>query len=616
MGNSMDRYLGQMLDNRYELLEVIGYGGMAVVYKALCHVLNRHVAVKILKDEYADDQDFREHFKAESRAVAMLSHPNIVAVYDFSKAPDCQYIVMELLEGITLKQYMQKKGALSWKEALHFATQTAKALTHAHEKGIVHRDIKPQNIMVGKDGGIKVADFGIAHLQNESDPESNETMGSIHYISPEQTRGEPADARSDIYSLGVVMYEMLTGQLPYDGDTVEEIAMMHFGTGLSLPGDINPDIPQHLEDITLKAMTSDVNARYQSAEELLDDLEEFRKQQLTGEPADKGAIELTSDDFVFPTSEVRPITREGELSRENYARRKVRARKVSSLLGILLVCIFLLSVAVFIWDYWLNDLFANPNRVTIPNFCGESFDEIYSSGIYKGLYNFKNVTYEVNSEYPEGTIIMQDPEAGRRIAPTSDGIDIAVVVSTGILTVEVPNVENIEYREAIIALEKLGLVPQVVLVASETITEDYVVSTNPAARDKMPSGGTIFVYVSGGPVVDEFPMPDLVGLKRDDAIVKITAHNLILGSVSEAESDLPEGTIIWQNIPKDDLVTKNTTIYLTVSIGRLEPEESEEPSPELPDDSPPLDPPVTSPTLPPDPSAPVDPPPPETGGGA
>lgn len=239
MENCMDRYLGQMLDNRYEILEVIGSGGMAVVYKALCHRLNRNVAVKVLKDEFANDNEFREHFRAESQAVAMLSHPNIVSVYDFSRDYNCQYIVMELLEGITLKQYMQKKGAFSWKEALHFATQIARALSHAHSKGIVHRDIKPQNIMVVKDGSIKVADFGIAHLQNErATPKPPETMGSIHYISPEQAHGDPVDARADIYSLGVVMYEMLTGRLPLRRRNCRRIAIQHISQMLTLPGDI------------------------------------------------------------------------------------------------------------------------------------------------------------------------------------------------------------------------------------------------------------------------------------------------------------------------------------------------------------------------------------------
>ena len=221
----MDRYIGKLLDNRYEILEKIGSGGMADVYKARCHRLNRLVAIKILKEDLSQDAEFRRRFHAESQAVAMLSHPNIVSVYDVSRSDNIDYIVMELIEGITLKQYMQKKGALSWKESLHFSTQIAKALAHAHERGIIHRDIKPQNIMLLKDGTIKVADFGIAELQSNLSGYSGQAVGSVHYMAPEQAKGAVADARSDIYSLGVVMYEMLTGQLPYNGDTTEEIAI-------------------------------------------------------------------------------------------------------------------------------------------------------------------------------------------------------------------------------------------------------------------------------------------------------------------------------------------------------------------------------------------------------
>jgi serine/threonine-protein kinase len=607
MDNAMDRYLGKVLDGRYEIAEVIGYGGMAMVYKALCNVLNRNVAVKILKDEYARDDEFREHFKAESQAVAKLAHPNIVAVYDYSKLPDCQYIVMELLEGITLKQYMEKKGPLSCKEALHFATQTAKALSHAHEKGIIHRDIKPQNIMVGKDGNIKVADFGIAYLQNESAPESSETMGSIHYISPEQARGEKIDARSDIYSLGVVMYEMLTGALPYEGDTVEAVAVQHFGPSPAFPGDINPDIPGRLEQITMKAMTSDLNYRYQSANELLNDLEDFRKQQFSTE-AEPEEPEEEEEVYEVASESVAAkfFKRAAELPDRDYKRRKVRSRKVSNLLGYLLVILFLIGIVAFLRNYWLDDLFSDPERVTIPNFVGQNFEEIFDSEAFS-LFNFKVVTYEVNPDYPEGTIISQEPEAQRRIAPGSDGIDMEFVVSTGILMVEVPDVVNLEYRQATTMLQKLGFTVVTEIVASTDITEDYVVSTSPAAGDKMPSGSTIYVSVSGGPVVDEFPMPNLVGRARDSAIVSITELRLELGTITEINDEATAGTVIWQNINAGEMVKRGTMIYLTVSLGPKE-EPSEEPS-EQPSEEPTnsVEPPPPVESTPVDPPTPVDP---------
>ena len=275
----MDQYIGKLLDNRYEILERIGSGGMAVVYKAKCHWLNRFVAVKILKEDLAQDEEFRRRFHEESQAVAMLSHPNIVAVYDVSRSPELDYIVMELIEGITLKQYMQKRGGkLSWKESLHFITQIMKALSHAHSRGIIHRDIKPHNIMVLRDGSVKVADFGIARLASASqNTMTQEALGSVHYISPEQARGSRIDARSDIYSAGVVLYEMLTGRLPYEGDSPVAVAIQHINSIPLSPREMEPSIPEAMEAITMKAMASDLEKRYVSADAMLADLEEFRK---------------------------------------------------------------------------------------------------------------------------------------------------------------------------------------------------------------------------------------------------------------------------------------------------------------------------------------------------
>lgn len=331
MDNNMDKYLGTCLDDRYEIVEVIGAGGMAVVYKAIDQRLNRFVAVKILRDELARDEEFRARFQIEAQAVAMLSHPNIVSVYDVSHTAGVEYIVMELIEGVTLMQYMQKKGALSWKEAAHFSTQIAKALEHAHSKGIVHRDIKPQNIMILRDGTIKVADFGIAALESAQEQRSDQTVGSVHYIAPEQARGETPDTRSDIYSLGVVMYEMLTGQMPYDGETAEQIALKHIAGVAVPPRQLNAEIPEELERIALKAMNADIRERYQSASELLTDLEEFRKQQ-AALGRDSGE-EYEDYEGVIP--DVRPIGTTGEMSQAKYARRRKRSRKVSIMLSLI-----------------------------------------------------------------------------------------------------------------------------------------------------------------------------------------------------------------------------------------------------------------------------------------
>ena len=272
-----DQYIGRLLDERYEILEVIGTGGMAVVYKARCHRLNRLVAIKILKDEYARDEEFRRRFHAEGEAVAMLSHPNIVQVYDVSSTENANFIVMELIDGISLKQYMEKKGVLNWKETLHFAMQIAKGLEHAHSRGIVHRDIKPHNVMVLKNGSVKVMDFGIARVMNKSNTLTKEALGSVHYISPEQAKGGYTDNRSDLYSLSVVMYEMMTGRPPYDGESAVAVAIQHINGGAVMPSALNPNIPGGLEEIIMKGMALDVKDRYASATEMLLDMEEFRK---------------------------------------------------------------------------------------------------------------------------------------------------------------------------------------------------------------------------------------------------------------------------------------------------------------------------------------------------
>lgn len=290
-----DKYIGRLLDGRYEILEVIGTGGMAVVYKARCHRLNRLVAIKILKDDLSQDEEFRRRFHAESQAVAMLSHPNIMSVYDVSTSDEADYIVMELIDGITLKQYMEKKGTLNWKETLHFSIQIAKALEHAHSRGIVHRDIKPHNVMVLKNGSIKVTDFGIARIMSNNNTLTKEALGSVHYISPEQAKGGRVDNRSDLYSLGVVMYEMMTGRAPYDGESPVAVAIQHINGGAPMPSTLNPNIPGGLEQIIMKAMAVDPDQRYSSATEMLVDLEEFRKNpSILFDHSDKGDIDAAT----------------------------------------------------------------------------------------------------------------------------------------------------------------------------------------------------------------------------------------------------------------------------------------------------------------------------------
>ena len=570
MDTNMDKYLGTTLDDRYEIQEIIGSGGMAVVYKATDNRLHRSVAVKILRDELAADEEFRRRFQTEAQAVAMLSHPNIVSVYDVSHSESVEYIVMELIEGVTLMQYMQKKGALGWKEALHFSVQISKALEHAHSKGIVHRDIKPQNIMIIRDGSIKVADFGIAALESTQEQRSSQTVGSVHYIAPEQARGEQPDTRSDIYSLGVVMYEMLTGRMPYDGETAEQIALKHIAGIAVPPQEINPDIPDELARITLKAMNADINARYQSASELLADLEEFRKQQ--------AAANRTSSDGeegfeVVP--DVEPIGRTGEMSEAKYARRRKRSRKVSIMSGAVGVLVFMVAVFVFLWNYWLRDIFSTAERIELPNFVGRSYESVVNDSSYTQLYAF-TVTYSIDPTVPEGEIISQDPEAGRSLMIVPEKIAVTLTVSTGVREAVVPDVLNSSLQEAVVKLQNSGFKYETNYVTSDVVTEGYVISTDPAPGSSLAEGSTVFLTISSGPTIHTVTMPNLVGHTESEAISILQSNNLTYADTTYIESEQEEGTVIRQSIDAYEDVSEHTRIYLWVSSG---PAETPEPTP-------------------------------------
>lgn len=572
MDTNMDKYLGTTLDDRYEIQEVIGAGGMAVVYKATDNRLNRFVAVKILREELARDDEFRRRFQTEAQAVAMLSHPNIVSVYDVSHSDSVEYIVMELIEGVTLMQYMQRKGTLGWKEALHFSTQISKALDHAHSKGIVHRDIKPQNIMILRDGTIKVADFGIAALESAQEQRSAQTVGSVHYIAPEQARGGTPDPRSDIYSLGVVMYEMLTGRMPYDGDTAEQIALKHI-TGIAVPPqDLNPEIPDELARITLKAMNADINERYQSASELLSDLEAFRAQQAA---AGRMVSEEYADDYADVIPDVRPIGNTGEMSKAKYARRRKRSRKVSIMSGAVGVLVFMIAVFVFLWNYWLRDIFSTAERIELPSFVCQDYEDVVNNSSYRNIYSF-TVTYSIDPTIPEGQIISQDPEAGRSLMIVPEGISVTLTVSTGVREANVPDVLNHSRAEAITELQAAGFTYEIETAPSDTVTENYVISTSPGPGEPLAEGSTVIVTVSSGPAEHTITMPNLVGYTESEAINILHNNNLTYADTTYIESEQDEGTVIRQSIDAYEPVEEHTRIYIWVSTG---PAETPTPSP-------------------------------------
>ena len=556
--NENEKYIGKMLDDRYEILECIGEGGMAIVYKAMCHRLNRYVAVKIMRDEMAADEEFRRRFCAESQAVAMLSHPNIVAVYDVSHSDDIEYIVMELIDGITLKQYMDRRGKLSWKETLHFSKQIAKALSHAHERGIIHRDIKPQNIMLLRDGTIKVGDFGIAALENEIDENNGQAIGSIHYIAPEQARGNCPDARSDVYSLGVVMYEMLTGQLPYTGDTLGEIAVKHMNADPVLPHELNPDIPPELESITLKAMAPGLEERYQSAKDLLEDLEAITQSQMKADEEEE-AVETDAP-------RVKPVRSVSELSKEKYKRRRRRASRVSFLsgtLGLLLLAIWLVS---FLWDFWLEDVFSPAERIELPNFVGTEFQAIENNAELMNTYSF-NVVYVIDTESPSGLVLDQSPEPGRSMMVTPGGIQVELTVSSGASEYVVPDVLNMSYTDAVAAIQNAGFVAEIENATSDSVARNNVISSSPAAGESLSSGSTVYLLVSSGTEILYVEVPNLIGSTEDAARAKLESANLSFGGSERVSSDLAVGTVVGQSVDAFSQVEEHTKVYLQISSG-------------------------------------------------
>lgn len=551
-----DKYIGKMLDDRYEILEVIGEGGMAIVYRALDHRLNRDVAVKIMRDEMAADEEFRRRFCTESHAVAMLSHPNIVAVYDVSHNDNVEYIVMELVDGITLKQYMERKGVVAWKEVVHFTKQISKALAHAHERGIIHRDIKPQNIMLLRDGTIKVGDFGIAALENEVYENNGEAIGSIHYIAPEQARGECPDARSDIYSLGVMMYEMLTGGLPFTGNTLGEIAVQHMNAKPVPPHEKNPEIPLELERITLKAMSAELSERYQSANELLSDLEAFIHTPVT--------IDGESADYENP--DVKPVRSSTELSRERYRLCRRRSGVVSFMSGTFGLLVLAVALFAFLWNFWLKDVFSPAERIALPNFEGSNYESIINNTELSSMYKF-NVIYISDDSVEPGIVISQSPAAGRSMMVTPSGIEVDLTVNAGVSLTSVPDVLNTDYRDAMRNLRAAGFNVEIENAASDSYTKDYVIATSPVAGEQLSSGSTVYITVSAGPEIQYVSMPNLVGSTEDSAISRIESSNLSYGGSDRVVSDYEAGTVIDQSISSSESVAEHTKVYLTVSSG-------------------------------------------------
>ena len=580
----MDSYVGKRLDGRYEIREIIGVGGMAVVYKAYDNIDDRIVAIKILKEEFLANEEFRRRFKNESKAIAVLSHPNIVKVYDVSFGDRLQYIVMEYIEGITLKEYIEQQKVINWKEAVHFTTQILRALQHAHDKGIVHRDVKPQNIMLLQNGNIKVTDFGIARFsRGETRTMTESAIGSVHYISPEQARGEITDDKADIYSVGVVLYEMITGKLPFESDSAVSVAIMQLQNEAVHPRDINPQIPVGLEQITLRAMQKNTKDRYQSAAEMLLDLDEFKRN-----PAikfdysyfvDKDPTRFISQQEVAQVaaapistkSRMQPvqIEDEDEYDDDDTVQNKtlpILVGVASALLAVIILIIIFLAL--------FTDIFKN-DKIEVPDLLGKNYaEEVDSQKKYSDWkFEVKYVT-STDSKYQAGQICKQSPYGGSK---AKKGSTIKLEVVSNGSQVEVPDTIGDELGAAKTLLTSSGFTnTKVVLEYTDDVDPGYVIQTEPAPGTKVDTNTTIIITVAAAskddPNLVEVPF-SVMGLNynnnKEDVIEFFTSSGLKAPRVTEKDSKEPAGQVI--EIPgyeKGDKVPKETAIEIIVSSGK------------------------------------------------
>lgn len=563
----MDKYLGKKLGGRYEIHKLIGVGGMSYVYKAYDTIDDRTVAVKILKDEYLHNEEFTRRFKNESKAIAILSHPNIVRVYDVSFDERLQYIVMEYIDGITLKEYIDQQRDIRWKETVHFTVQILRALQHAHDKGIIHRDIKPQNIMLLPDGTIKVTDFGIARLaRNELRPPvaGEKAIGSVHYISPEQAKGELTDERADLYSVGVMMYEMLTGKLPFDADNAVSVAIMQLQSEAKRPRDINPEIPEGLEEITLKAMQKDPEKRYQSAAEMLSDIDEFKKN-----PSIHFEYQYFNEEPTRYVDAIAKIKGEEEPEDDEEEDEKSGAPVLPILAAvagaIVLVALIFVGIAAYNKVFGGGD---SKNTIEVKSYVGKNYaSELANDPEFLRTYDL-SFEYANNEEYGEGYVFKQNPAAGSKIKL---GGKLTLWISSGEKVTEVPEVKAGENKDIVRArLEQADFVVEQVLEASDEFDADTVIKTVPAYPNKVPSGSTIQMFVSTGKEEpDPIAIPNIQNASLKDAIAKLKASGFSEGNIKTVytNNSAMADTVIGVEPGVGTKLKPTETITLTVSSG-------------------------------------------------
>ncbi len=571
----MDSYVGKRLDGRYEIREIIGVGGMAVVYKAYDNIDDRIVAVKILKEEFLANEEFRRRFKNESKAIAVLSHPNIVKVFDVSYGDRLQYIVMEYVEGITLKEYIEQQGIINQKEAVYFVMQILRALQHAHDKGVVHRDIKPQNIMLLENGMIKVTDFGIARFsRSETRTLSDSTIGSVHYISPEQARGDVTDDKADLYSVGVMFYEMLTGQLPFTADSSVSVAIMQLQNDPELPTKINPSIPVGLEQIIMRAMKKNVNDRYQSAAEMILDLEEFKRNPsvqfnysyfVDNEPTRMmSTSSKQSGNQVQKTQAPVKIIEEDEEDDE-----VVKNRTIPILIGIIFAIIIIAGSSLFVMmrmGYFSFDQGFNFTKVKVPDFIGCNYEEIETQ--YEGQYIFE-VSTVVDDGHTPGEIISQTPAAGTRIDKEKDVIKLVVAQNSEMITVPT-GLENEDYSYAYSQLDALGFTVELKKSQNDLYEPGKVIKISPKGGTLLQKGSTVTVTynINEGESMDTVVVKDVTGLTQAEATSFLTPLKLEVKVNEVYDSTVEKGRVIKQSILSGTKVNEGTEIIIYVSKGK------------------------------------------------
>lgn len=573
----MDRMIGKKIDGRYQVQELVGIGGMANVYKAVDLLENRYVAVKALREEYIGNEEFMRRFRNESKAVALLSHPNIVRVYDVSLSDRQPCIVMEYIDGITLKDYIQQQGRIRWKEAVHFTVQTLRALQHAHDNGIVHRDIKPQNIMLLSDGTIKITDFGIARFARAtSHTITDKAIGSVHYISPEQAQGGETDAKTDIYSMGVILYEMLTGKVPFEADSPVAVAIKQIESTVTPPSRLNPDIPAGLEEITLHAMQKDPSGRYQSAAEMLRDIDRFKRdpsisfayKYMTAEDDKAAYTQMGQRPPRRTTTQAAP--RRKAAPAQQSAAPAVVHRRGTPILPVLagITLAFIIGTIVFVSTMFnVHNPFAAVEEIDLPQLVGMEYKQVMRNHDITDNFKIELVSSEPKEGFASGIIFEQSPSS---VPSLKKGSTIKVKVSTGAQMITLPPLAGQEATSVFAKLKSYGLKYTEVTVDSDTIQEGYVVRTDPDKNMQVPTGSTVTVYVSRGTDKEMIEVPNVGHDRESDAIEMLEEAGFKVVITRQQSDRYDTGDVIRQTPEGGTLLEEGGEVQLVISNGDRE----------------------------------------------